>query len=156
MSEEKDNNKSNNFLKIIIVVFLEIVLIFGAGFATYFFFLKDKLSTSPTYTVSKTAGAVAYCSNSFLVNLSDPDITKYLKTTIVLSYDNTNKLLAKELAANNYVIKDAIIGVIKSKKSTDLTPKGTEDLKDELLTRVNSVLQSGKIINVYYDDLLIQ
>ena len=154
MSEAKINkikNKANgNFFKIVIIVILMVI----AGFAGYFVFIKYKPAKVTTIiSVAKTIEEASFSEDEFTVNLADGSI---MRTKIVLNYDKVNTKLGLELDSNN-AVRDAIISVIRSKKSTDLaTTKDTDNLKGDIIKKVNGVLATGKIINVYYHDILIQ
>lgn len=147
MSEEKKVKKSK--LPIIIIGVLVLALIGGAGFG-YYYIQNIKKESKPAVVPTE------YSLGEFLANLADEGGKKYLKVNIVLTYDGTNKKLAEELAKKQNDLKDATLSVLRSKKSTDLTVKGSEDLKVELITRYGTILQDGKIIKIVFTNFLTQ
>lgn len=147
MSEEKKAKKSK--LPIIIIAVLVLVLLGGAGFG-YYYIQNIKKESKPAVVPTE------YALGEFLANLADEGGKKYLKVNIVLTYDGTNKKLAEELAKKQNDLKDATLSVLRSKKSTDLTVKGSEDLKVELITRYGTILQDGKVIKIVFTNFLMQ
>jgi flagellar basal body-associated protein FliL len=95
--------------------------------------------------------------DEFLVNLTDDGGKKYFKVKLYLGYNTKNKKnMDKELEEKKPILRDAINSVLRSKKSVDITQKGVEDLKKEILARINPYLESGKAENVYFYDILVQ
>ena len=57
------------------------------------------------------------------------------------------------------MIRDAVIRVISSKKSAEvLTVEGKDKLKEELLEAINEAigLEESAVVNIYFDDFIIQ
>jgi flagellar basal body-associated protein FliL len=156
MSEEKKSKVSGNIFKIVIIVFLALILVGGAAFGGYYFASKDNPASAGKAAKTESIEEATVEAGEFLINLADEDSKRYLKTKIVLTYDSKNKKLAKEVAAKNHVIRDSIINVIRGKKAADISLKGTEDLKKEILNRVNPAFETGKLVNVYFYDILVQ
>lgn len=157
MSEAGKAKKGGNLLKIIIVVFLALILVGGASFAGYYFASKGSSNTTKeSEKVSDIKETYFEAMKEKLINLADSDSKRYAKVSITIAYDSKNKKLAKELEEKVDAIDDSIISTIRNKKAADFQGKGAEDLKQEILTRVNALLQTGKATNVYYKDLLIQ
>jgi flagellar protein FliL len=155
MSEVAKPKKSNNLFKIIIVVFLGLLLVGGSSFVGYYFASKDKAEPQAS-TTEKQIEEVYFLAGEFLLNLADTDSRKIIKTKISIGYDSENKKLASELDGKKDVIEDAIINVIRSKTSKQFSGTGDQDVKKEILLRVNSILETGKAVHVYYKDLIIQ
>lgn len=147
MSEEKKVKKSK--LPIIIIAVLVLVLVGGAAFG-YYYVQNIKKESKPAVVLTE------YSLGEFLANLSDEGGKKYLKVNIVVTYDGTNKKLAEELAKKQNDLKDATLSVLRSKKSSDLTVKGSEDLKVELINRYGTILQDGKVIKIVFTNFLMQ
>jgi flagellar protein FliL len=154
MSEEKIKKKNSiNPLMLIIVILLLIIV----GLGAYFVFMKSKpVANGNVVVVQKQIVEAVWSADEFLVNLADKDAERYLKSTIKLTYDSADTKAAAELDANKDAIRDAIISVIRYKKSTDLAGGGTDILKTEIIKKVNKLLGADKILKVYYYDFLIQ
>lgn len=173
MSKEK-NNKGGKDLKIVIIILLVILIIGGGVFAGYFFYLNKngngaKAQAVPqgqqvNYNQSNVNGqnnapinvvsAKTYCLDEFLVNLADEDGKRYIKVKIYIGYES--KKMDKEVEAKKPIMRDAVNSVLRSKKVKDFTPKGVEDIKMEILNRVNPVFTTGRADNVYFYDIVVQ
>ena len=91
----------------------------------------------------------------FVVNLADQKETRYLKAKISLELkgekvtDEMNKRLPQ--------IRDIIIELLSSKSYEELaTLHGKEHLKNEIMIRLNSVLKTGSIENVFFTEFVMQ
>lgn len=91
----------------------------------------------------------------FIVNLTDDAGKRYLKVTMQLELDN--EILNEEITNKMPQIKDSIITVLSSKSTDDLlTIDGKFKLKEQIQTRVNVLLKTGVIQNVYFVEFVIQ
>lgn len=169
MSENNVEKKSK--IKIVIMVVALLILVGGGAFAGYYFSQKGKqANNTPQPNSQQMASSVNVNQNSgyvrnivpsntfeageFLVNLSDEESRRFVKTKVYLGYEN--KKLAKELEQKKPIILDAINSVLRSKKSTDFNEKGVEKIKLEILEKVNTVFQNGRCETVYFTELIIQ
>lgn len=160
-----EGKEKGNGLKIIIIILLVIIAL-GLGFGGYMiFFNKNSANTatnspSSNNTVINSANELSpytYSMDEFLVNLTDDGGKKYFKVNLYLGYNTKNKKnMDKELEEKKPILRDAINSVLRSKKSVDITQKGVEDLKKEILARINPYLENGKAENVYFSDILVQ
>lgn len=104
--------------------------------------------------LQQVVSAKTFGLDEFLVNLADEDGKRYLKVKVFLGYDN--KKLDTELEEKKPILRDAVISVLRSKKSTDITSKGIDNIKMEIIQRINATLEKGQLNNVYFNDLLVQ
>jgi len=160
-SEEKKQKASNSIIVILLVVI--IVGLFGLGGGYYFFSMKGKsstkvnvASTNVAATDNKVVSTLTFpLVGEFLLNLSDEGGKNLIKTKMSVGYDN--KKLTPEITTKTPIIRDAIISVLRSKKSTDFKlEKDIDGIKKEILARINRVLSAGQANNIYFDDILIQ
>lgn len=92
---------------------------------------------------------------SFTVNLADAGGNHYLKTTITLEF--SSDAVGKELEKTTYRVRDSILKVLRNTRAITLSsPQGTEALKQQLLTEINSTLTSGKVTGLYFEEFLVQ
>jgi flagellar basal body-associated protein FliL len=151
--------KGGNFLKLLIVVLLVLILVGGAAFAGYYFASKNNTGSSGETTkvvVAPVKEAYLVIVEGKLVNLADTDAKRYAKMTMTLAYDSKNTKLGTELTEKKTVIVDAILSTIRNKKAADFDGKGADDVKKELITRINSLLEYGRLTNIYFDEILTQ
>ena len=166
MSNEK---KGGNAFKIVIIILLVLIVVGGGAFAGYYFIFSksDKNNVQKIQTpVGNTAAANAavsggtvvssrtYNLGEFLVNLADEDGKRYIKLTIYVGYES--KKLDKEFEEKKPIIRDAVNSVLRAKQSKNFTSKGTDDIKTEILNRINPLLTSGKVDSIYFYDILVQ
>ncbi|MBE3580477.1 MAG: flagellar basal body-associated FliL family protein [Thermoanaerobacteraceae bacterium] len=87
-----------------------------------------------------------------VVNLSDPGLRRYLRTKITLEYSDSR--LEGELNEKIHRVRDAVIGVLRSKKTGELSQE--DALKRELLAVINSQLEGGQVEDLYFEEFIIQ
>lgn len=158
----KKRSGSGKGLKILVILLILIIAV-GGGFCAYLLIFKKpsiaaagQSSTLPSNAVVNNEGTSKYTAalDDFLVNLSDEGGKKYMKITICIGYDN--KKLATEIEEKTPMIRDAINSVLRSKKSTDMSAKGVEDLKAEIGNRINPLFENGRVNHVYFSNIIIQ
>lgn len=158
MSEVKNNKAKGNTMVIIIIIILGALLVGAAAFGGYM--LASRASNKDSGkedTQKEIKNETVYSAGEFLVNLADTNKKKYLRTTISLAYDAENEDLAEELTKKNDAIRDCIISVLRTKKVENLdTATGPDELKKEIITRVNSLLTKGRLSSVYFKEFVIQ
>lgn len=170
MSENDVKKRSK--IKIVMAVIGLLILVGGGTFGGYYLSQKNKqanknvqgptnqqvasnvnINENSSY-VRKADPSNTFEAGEFLVNLSDEESRRFVKTKIYLGYEN--KKLAKELEQKKPMILDAINSVLRSKKSTDFNEKGVEKIKLEILNKVNMTFQNGRCETVYFTELIIQ
>ncbi|MBI5178362.1 MAG: flagellar basal body-associated FliL family protein [Nitrospinae bacterium] len=91
----------------------------------------------------------------FIVNLASEEGKRYLKVAIQLELGKAES--AQEVTNRMPQIKDAVITVLSSKSSEELlTIEGKFKLKEQILTRINNLLTSGVVKNVFFVEFVIQ
>lgn len=88
-----------------------------------------------------------------IARLADEEEPHLVKVSeIYLAYDKKLKALGIELndPARKFQIRDIFNTVLMSRKSTDLiTEEGRNELKRELIKKINSILINGEIKDIY-------
>jgi len=91
----------------------------------------------------------------FIVNLADTHVTRFLKCDITLEVSGDN--VVTELGRRREAFRDAFIEVLSRRLTTDiLNPEGKAEMRRELIERANALLSSGKVVGLYFTDLVIQ
>ena len=150
MSEKPDKKSSS---KLIIIILLGLIVVGGAAFGGMYLASNKGLTT--TSGKVKPVTEITYSLDEFLVNLTDTDTKRYLKVLIYVGYGE-NSALATELEKQKPVIRDLVIKTLRSKKTTDFDDSVVDNIKKELIARINPVLTKGKIDHIYFNDLLVQ
>lgn len=169
--EKKDGSK----LKIIVITVAAVIVLGAGGYFGYNQFFASKENTTKKVAqqqipvqqmqqgqqmaqngsyLQQVVSAKTFGLDEFLVNLADEDGKRYLKVKVFLGYDN--KKLDPELEEKKPILRDAVISVLRSKKSTDINAKGIESIKMEIIQRINATLDKGQLNNVYFNDILVQ
>ncbi|MBD7909835.1 MULTISPECIES: flagellar basal body-associated FliL family protein [Clostridium] len=142
--ETENSPKKGN--KMMIVVVLALVIAGIGTFGGVYFYMQAK----NTVTVAKVETANYQLMEDTQINLSDKGAKKYLKTSVALSYDKSNKNLAKEIEEKKLNIQDATVWYLKGKQSTDFEADKKEELKKGLVEIINKELDKGKIVDVLF------
>lgn len=153
---------SKKVLIIIIIVSFAFMGVMGGGF----FILWNKISASDIQQDAKsqeeseqeaTAQAIGPIFNldSFIINTSDPGGNRYLRVTMDLELSTVE--LTKELQTRLPQIKNEILMILPTRKCDELTSiEGKIALRDELIGKINSLLKTGSITNLYFTEFVIQ
>lgn len=172
--ENKKEKKGSSKVKVIAIIVVVLLVVGVGGYFGYSMFLKDKEETSkktthttqqiPVQQIPQAAINANYLDQvvsektfelgEFLVNLADEDGKRYLKVKIYLGHDE--KKLDEELEAKKPVIRDAVISILRTKKAADITPKNMNNIKLEIIQRINVMFKEGQLNNVYFYDILVQ
>lgn len=133
--------------KLMVVIIILLVLLIASGvFLGYMFMTKNQNSIPrPEKTMAM---------DEFVVNLADEDIRVYIKAKIFLAYTDTK--IETELKDKMPQIRDLVITTIRLKKSTEFDGAKLENIRKELIDKINKKLTSGQITNVYFYDIIIQ
>ncbi len=162
--EEQEQKGGGGKKKLIFLLLLVLILGIAGGLAYKFLVLdKKKAAESQEKQAQKIIEEIKATENvgimfdlgTFVVNLADRDVDRYLKVSIVLELKDQK--VQQEAQKRLPEIKDAITTLLLTKKSSDIrTPEGIEFLKDEIAKRVNAILPLGGVKNVYFTDFIIQ
>jgi len=92
---------------------------------------------------------------SFIANLADEGGKRYLKTTFQVEFRGHG--LPPELDARLPQVRDLILTLITSKTFDEIrTPEGKQLLREEILERVNQVLERDAARAVYFTEFIVQ
>lgn len=158
MSEVKNNKLKGNTMVTILLIIFGALLVGAAAFGGYMLASKATSNNLAKEVNQQEVKDESFISaGEFLVNLADANSKRYLKTTVVLAYDIKNEELTEELTNKTDAVRDCIISVLRTKKAEELqTATGPEELKNEIITRVNSILSKGRLSSIYYKEFVIQ
>ncbi len=175
--ENKKEKKGGKKIKFIIIGLVALLIVGAGSYFGYTKFIKDKgtekVATTATAKTAETAHTQVqqtaqnqtylqqivseknFGLDECLINLADEDGKRYLKAKVFVGYDKNSKL-EEELTEKKPLIRDAVITVLRNKKAAEITPKGMDAIKMELIQRINPLLKKGQINNVYFSDILVQ
>ena len=149
--EKKVVEKTSGNLKTVLLVIV-VLAVLGAGtFGGVYLFMQNNNNSQKTITEVKVP-----VGEEIMVNLNDSEARRYLKAKVSISYDEKDKKAAKEVEQKSVEIKDKTIFYLKSKSADEFKPDNEKKLKEDLVQEINKILHNGKIMDVYFDELLIQ
>ncbi len=130
----------NRLLIILVSVLLIVALVGGA--ALYFLVLRPE---------PIAIGEIYKFKDVFMTDLFNRGHVR-----VEISLELEKKSLTKELDTRSVQLVDEIYRTLRSKTKEDLTGGvGQDGLRQELLERLNAFLTSGKIVNIYFNGLVI-
>lgn len=143
-----------------IVLFMVFFLVTGSGgFFAWYKFLRAPAETKVSEKKEKnkiedTLG-ILFPLETFIVNLSEDSGKRYLKTTLELELPD--EVSQQEVEKRIPQIRDNLLVLLSSKSFNDIsTIKGKYKLKDEIITRLNTILVNGKVKQVYFTEFVVQ
>ena len=178
-NEGKGGKSSNKMLMIIIIVVLLLIVILGAVAAFLLLSGDDEESASTTKAQTQKVQSapaaprhsyssatmeqskklsqvgVLYPLDTFTVNLKSDNGRRYLKVTMDLELSGQE--LTAELDNKTAVIRDRIIRILTSKTLEEVSSrKGKDKLTQQIKDALNSMLDDGQILGVYFTEFVIQ
>lgn len=162
MADDDTPKKKSKAKWIILIVVL--LLLGGGGAGAWFFFLQDMLMPPSDGEVKKTEkkesapvtkAGIGVPLTEFTTNLADPLGQRFIRINIEVEVADQN--VATEMATMNARIRDSILLLLSSKTYADVA--GAENkiiLKSEITGRLNTILGSGKVYQVFITNMVIQ
>lgn len=160
--DELPRSKKKSKLKWIIMILLVLLLGGGLGAAYFMGFLDSFIGQGdgseggkPGQTQAQAQAKPSAKLAPLLVNLYDPLGRRYVKVDIELELISPE--VAKEVEVQNARIRDALITLLSSKTYQELsTNEGKHILRNEILDRINQILNGPKVVRVFFTDFVIQ
>jgi flagellar FliL protein len=158
MAEEQtkeEGKKSGGKKKLILILIPVLLLLIGGGAGAYFFVFHKKSEAKKAVPVAPKKLGIMYDLGSFLVNLADKNANTYAKVSITIEL--SNQKVQEEVVKRLPIIKDAVINLLSSKTYNEIrTPEGKEELRLELIKRINAILVTGGVQNIYFTQFIVQ
>ncbi len=162
--EEKAEGSGGGKKKLFIIIgAVVLVLLIGGGVAAYFMLKKEPQVEPkdpglevpvPELTKSAEIGPMVDI-EEFIVNIISEDATHYVKAS--LTVELTNEEVKEEVSKRMPQIRDAILLLLGNKTYEELQDlQGKRQLKAELLSKLNSFLQTGKVKSIYFTNFVVQ
>ncbi|KYO64578.1 flagellar basal body-associated FliL family protein [Thermovenabulum gondwanense] len=134
--------------RILIIVFIVVILMIVSAFMAYFltknFLFQDKAKEEKKVLAPYQAG-------EFLTNLADHG---YIKISLVFLLEG--KDAEKELKQREYEINDRIYSILRAKTFESVkNSNGMEVLRGEIKNNINKLLEKAKIVDVYFNSIIV-
>ncbi len=92
---------------------------------------------------------------SLVVNLAETGGEKYLKVDLVFNMDSPE--LSAEMEEKKPILMDTVLTILSNKTFSDINSNvGKNMLRQEIIDKVNAQLETGRIINIYFNDFVVQ
>lgn len=157
--------KSNK--KTIMMVAIGLALVAGAASGGYLLGKGSQPAAAPAQAQAQAAAAVPggggqptavgpmVNMDSFVINILEEKETRYLKAAITLELDTLPT--ADEVKLRMPQIRDAILLLVGNKTFNEVRDlQGKLQLRAEMLDKINSLLQAGKVQQIYFTDFVVQ
>lgn len=163
MAEETPQEAPKSKKKLFIIIGVAIALLLGCLAGGYFFYMKAQQKSAEEENQSQVyipeinpvnLGPMVDI-NDFVVNIISGEETHYVK--VALTVELSNEPSAEEVNMRMPQMRDAIILILGSKDYRELQDiQGKKQLKAEILSRINSIIQSGKVVSIYFTEFVVQ
>ncbi len=170
MAEKKDAKKDTapeggSKKKLFIIIgAVVVVLLIAAGVAGFFLLNKKKAAEEtkdpglevpvPELNQNSTIGPMVDISE-FIVNIISGEANHYVKAALTIELSNEE--VKEEVNKRMPQIRDSILLLVGNKTYEELQDlQGKKQLKAELTSKINGILQSGKVKAIYFTDFVVQ
>lgn len=150
MAENSEKSTAN--VKKVLIVVCGIMFMFFALCVTAYFVAVKVIAKEPHVSQNNTPKTKVFVSGGeFLTNLSDRSLIK-----VSIEYELENKEVKAEIEKRAAEIRDVVNSVLRSKTAGEVNgEKGMSNLRIDIRNAINKILLDGKIINVYFNDILV-
>ncbi|MBN2427690.1 MAG: flagellar basal body-associated FliL family protein [Deltaproteobacteria bacterium] len=168
--KDSEGKKSSGLIKYLLFGSIGLVLLVGVGAAGFFlsssniFGKKDEPQAAAPGQGEQGGQESAVAGlqigpmldiDSFIVNILDEEGTHYLKAAVTLEVDTPFTL--DEINKRMPQIRDAILLQVGNKTFRELADlEGKLQLRAELISRLNEILETGEIKKIYFTDFVVQ
>jgi len=156
-------SKKSKFL----ILPIGLLLLVAVGLVTYFFLYQgawasltggeqqaEDKNASESQSESQSLGPTIKLDN-FVVNISDGERTRYLKTGITL--EAMDKKTKQEIKNRKPQIRDAVIFLSSNKNFRELRDlQGKKQLQADIQHKINSILKEGKVRRIFFTEFVVQ
>jgi len=164
---KKEGAEGGGKKKMIIIIVASLVLLLALGGGAAFYFMKKKQAEEeekkkdpglevpvPELNPAATIGPMVDISE-FIVNIISDEANHYVKASLTIEL--TNEPVKVELTQRMPQVRDAILLLVGNKTYEELQDlQGKKQLKAEMTSKINSILQTGKIKAIYFTDFVVQ
>jgi flagellar FliL protein len=152
--EAKQKKPTKKVKKLLIFIAGALVIVLGAGIATYILLFSGKGKAEGSHKEEKANEKIAlFPLEPFVLNLSEQG--RFLKVT--MQFELASPSYQQMVSERVPHMRDAIITLLSSKSSEIISsPEGKFQLKDELLLRANQAAGKDVFKNLYFTEFVMQ
>jgi flagellar protein FliL len=161
-AQEEIVQPKESYKKKLILALVALMLLGGGAVAAVYLGLlpiqrisKSVPTKEPVAVTHPTESGPMVKISSLIINLKEEAGRHYIKTTIVMEIGK--KEWSEEINAQIPLLTDLAILTVGDKRLEDMKiPTAKENLKKELLAKMNEALNGQKIKQIYFDEFLYQ
>jgi len=147
-TQKSPENKSGLRNVLLVVLALFFLMLMTTGIA---YIVARSIAGSNVRTVETAKNQVTYNAGEFLTNLADRG---YVKLSMV--YLLNDKQAEKEIEFKDSEIRDKVFTILRSKNYESVRDSnGMEELRKEIKESLNQLLNSGRIIDVFFTSIIV-
>ncbi len=160
LPEERQKKKK---MMMIIIGATVLVLLLAIGTGTFLFLKKShteeknepgKSVPVPELNQAASLGPMVDISE-FIVNIISADGNHYVKSALTLEL--TDQAAKDEVTKRMPQIRDAILLLVGNKTFEELQDlEGKKQLKAEIMSKINGILQTGKVKAIFFTEFVVQ
>lgn len=157
--EETKGEKGSKFdsIKIIVVGLLVFLITLGASYFVLRSTISPLLPKEEKKETAKTESlGTPFDAGEFTTNIGDVNGSRFMKAKINLTISDSDKKNMEEVTKYKAIVRDRILTIISSKTVADLDPRNRNNLREEIKKDLNTTLGKNVILNVYFEELVIQ
>lgn len=154
MSEAQD--KKNKTKKVLVIVIIIIVFLVSTSLIAYFIATSvlsddnnDDNSEDEINEIVQTGVFVKV--GQYLTNLEDDNV---IRLSIELEVENNET--KEEVEERKAKIHDRILSIIRTKTSEEIKSDGIDELRKDIASELNNILNEGIVLRVYFTDIFVQ
>jgi flagellar FliL protein len=161
-AQEQEKAKKSTKLPLLLGVLVLVAA--GGGAAWYFGIPHLGKKTEPaagaeeaaaTHTVAVERPGPLVALDPFIANLADESGSRYLKATFQLEF--LGKTVPAGMEARSPQIRDLLLTLLTSKSFDEIrTPEGKQELREQIIRRVNQALDRDSVKAVYFTEFIVQ
>ena len=149
----------------LIFIGVAVTLVLIIGLCVGFFMIWSKLSTlnvQNNAVVDTTTGTdqsaelgTLFSLDTFIVNLADEGRSRYLRVTMDLELAESTD--AGRLTERLSQVRDSILMILPSKQFGEIASmEGKFALRDEIITKLNSLFANEVVTNIFFTEFVVQ
>ncbi|AZO94049.1 flagellar basal body-associated FliL family protein [Halocella sp. SP3-1] len=143
-------NEGLSFKSILGIALLMVVIAIGTSYG----FMKFITTNDNSPVLNENAIGPTYSLGDFVVNLSGTRGYQYIRASIVVEVSTDNVIT--ELEKRSPQVRDSIIGILRDQQVADIEEPGARVIKNRLITKLNDILRTGDITQVWFTQLVVQ
>jgi len=164
--EEKENkgkeSRSPNMVVLLLIAVLVFLFLFSGaifvairtGFIGNLVGSSQAANNAPPQVMSKEP-SFTYEIPEIIVNLAEGERRRFLTVKFYVGYDDEK--LSEELERRMPEIRDAVLDILWNVNGDVVTSnEGKEHLREDIMNTMNDLLNSGRIVGVYFWHVMVQ